>query len=130
MQIINKIIDWITTPYTIYLILRDPTISDSVKMRAVAALIIMFAYIISPIDLVPEFIPFAGWLDDIIVVPVIVALVRKITPEIDVVEKRHRAQASVRRTVFRVILAIVITLLMILLFLGLLIYLMVRLIMG
>jgi len=130
VQIINKIIDWITTPYTIYLILRDPTISDSVKMRAVAALIIMFAYIISPIDLVPEFIPFAGWLDDIIVVPVIVALVRKITPEIDVVEKRHRAQASVRRTVFRVILAIVITLLMILLFLGLLIYLMVRLIMG
>jgi uncharacterized membrane protein YkvA (DUF1232 family) len=69
MRFISQITDWLTTPYTIYLVLKDPAIPRSVKWRAVIGLAVILAYVISPFDIIPDFIPFAGWLDDIIVVP-------------------------------------------------------------
>ena len=130
MRIISKIADWVTTPYTIYLILKDPTISRSVKLRAAIGLALIFAYIISPIDIIPDFIPASGWLDDLVIVPLGLALVRKITPSIDVVEKRYRAQASVRRILLWTMLSLVVAILLGLLWVGLLIYIIVRLIAG
>ena len=121
---------WFTTPYTIYLILKDPAISRSVKLRAVIGLVLIFAYIISPIDIIPDFIPFAGWLDDLIVVPLGLALVRKITPGFEVVEKRNRAQSTVRRILLWTSLSLVVVILLGLLWLGLLVYIIVRLITG
>lgn len=130
MRIISQIVDWVTTPYTIYLILKDPAISRSVKLRAVIGLAIIFAYIISPIDIIPDFIPISGWLDDLVVVPLGLALVRKLTPGIDVVETRDRAQASVRRILLWTVFSLVVAILLGLLWLGLLIYIIVRLITG
>ncbi len=130
MRLISQIADWVATPYTIYLILKDPAISRSAKLRAVIVLAFIFAYIISPIDIIPDFIPIAGWLDDLVVVPLGLALVRKITPGIDVVEKRNRAQASVRRILLWTMFSIVVAILLVLLWLGLLIYIIVRLITG
>ena len=128
MRIISQIVDWVTTPYTIYLILKDPAISRSVKVRAVIGLVLIFAYVISPIDIIPDFIPASGWLDDLVIVPLALALVRKITPSIDVVEKRYRAQASVRRILLWTMLSLVVAILLGLLWVGLLIYIIVRLI--
>jgi uncharacterized membrane protein YkvA (DUF1232 family) len=130
MRIISQVADWVTTPYTIYLILRDPAISRSVKLRAIIGLALIFAYIISPIDIIPDFIPVSGWLDDLVVVPLGLTLVRKMTPGIDVVEKRDRAQASVRRSLLWTMLALLVAILLGLLWLGLLIYIIVRLITG
>ncbi len=130
MRIISQIADWVTTPYTIYLVLKDPAISRSVKLRAVIGLALIFAYVISPIDIIPDFIPIAGWLDDLIVVPLGLALVRKITPGIDIVEKRNRVQSSVRRIILWTLLSLVVSILLGLLWLGLLIYIIVRLITG
>ena len=130
MRIISQIADWITTPYTIYLILKDPVISRSVKLRAVIGLVIIFAYVISPIDIIPDFIPFAGWLDELIVVPLGLVLARKITPGFDIVEKRNRAQATVRWILLWTILSLLVVTLLGLLWLGLLIYIIARLITG
>jgi uncharacterized membrane protein YkvA (DUF1232 family) len=130
MRFISQITDWVTTPYTIYLILKDPAISRSVKLSAGIGLALIFAYIISPIDIIPDFIPIAGWLDDLVVVPLGLALVRKITPGIDVVERRNRAQASVRRILLWTMLSLVVAILLVLLWLGLLVYIIVRLITG
>jgi len=130
MRIISKIVDWVATPYAVYLILKDSAISRSVKLRAVILLVLIFAYVISPIDIIPDFIPLSGWLDDLVVVPLGLALVRKITPGIDVVEKRNRAQASVRRILLWTIFSFVVATLLGLLWLGLLIYIIVRLITG
>ena len=130
MRIISQIADWITTPYTIYLILKDPAITRSVKLRAVIGLTLVFAYIISPIDIIPDFIPISGWLDDLVVVPLGLALVRKITPGIDVVEKRDRAQGSVRRILLWTVLSLLVGILLGLLWLGLLVYIIVRLATG
>ena len=122
MSFISQIVDWVTTPYTIYLILKDPAIPTSVKLRAVIVLVLIFAYVISPIDLIPDFIPFAGWMDDLIVIPLGLALVRIITPGFDIVEKRNRAQATVRRILLWTILSLSVVIILGLLWIGLLIY--------
>ena len=130
MRIISKIVDWVATPYTIYLILKDPAVSRSLKLRAAIGLVLIFAYVLSPLDIIPDFIPFSGWLDDLVVVPLGLALVRKLTPGIDVVEKRDRAQASVRRILLWTMLSLLVAILLGLLWLGLLVYIIVRLITG
>ena len=47
--------------------------------RAFAAVIT--AYALSPIDLIPDFIPILGYLDDLIIVPIGIWLLLKIVPE-------------------------------------------------
>jgi uncharacterized membrane protein YkvA (DUF1232 family) len=128
MSIISKITDWVTTPYTIYLVVKDPAVSRTVKLRAVVVLVLVFLYVISPIDIIPDFIPFAGWLDDLIVVPIGLALLRKITPGFDIVERRARVQAGVRRILLWTVLSLVVAVLLGLLWLGLIIYIIVRII--
>lgn len=53
---------------------------------------ITVAYALSPIDLVPDFIPVFGYLDDVILLPMLVALTIKFIPK-DVLE-RNRKQAE------------------------------------
>lgn len=50
---------------------------------------ITVAYAFSPIDLVPDFIPVLGYLDDVILLPMLVALTIKFIPE-DVLERNRR----------------------------------------
>ncbi len=130
MKIISRITDWASTPYTIYLVLKEPGISRSVKIRAVIGLGLILAYFISPIDIVPDFIPLSGWIDDLVIVPLGLILLRKFTPGIDVIEKRNRAQRSIRRILLWTVLALLFLFIMALVWLGLLIYLIVRLVTG
>lgn len=41
----------------------------------------LIVYVISPIDLIPDFIPVLGWIDDLIILPIGLALVRGMVPE-------------------------------------------------
>lgn len=43
-------------------------------------------YALSPIDLIPDFVPVLGYLDDLIILPVLVAITIKLIPE-DIFEK-------------------------------------------
>jgi uncharacterized membrane protein YkvA (DUF1232 family) len=128
MQFISRIVDWVTTPYTVYLVLKDPAIPRPVKIRAVIVLVLIFAYVVSPVDIIPDFIPLSGWIDDLVVVPLGLAIVRKITPGIDVVEKRARAERSVKRIILWTLLGVALFFLLGLIWFGLLIYALVRLI--
>ena len=53
---------------------------------------ITVGYALSPIDLVPDFIPVLGYLDDVILLPMMVALTIKFIPA-DIIE-RNRQQAE------------------------------------
>lgn len=54
--------------------------------------VITVVYALSPIDLVPDFIPILGYLDDVILLPMLVALTIKCIPT-DIIE-RNRQQAE------------------------------------
>lgn len=52
------------------------------------------AYALSPIDLIPDFIPILGYLDDVILLPALVALTVKLIPE-DIMERSRRLSAEI-----------------------------------
>ena len=60
--------------------------------KVLAALIV--GYALSPIDLIPDFIPVLGYLDDLIIVPAGIALLIKIIPRDVLEECRSRAQSD------------------------------------
>jgi len=45
-----------------------------------AATLFAAFYLVSPIDLVPDFIPFAGWIDDLVLVPLMVSWIVRALP--------------------------------------------------
>ncbi|HEX7791626.1 MAG TPA: YkvA family protein [Afipia sp.] len=74
--------------HAVYLASRDPRVPWYAKALAVA----VAGYALSPIDLIPDFIPVLGYLDDIILVPLGVLLVVKLIPPQIMAE--HRASAA------------------------------------
>jgi len=54
---------------------------------------ITVAYALSPIDLIPDFIPVLGYLDDVIILPALVALTVKLIPQNIFAQCREEAQS-------------------------------------
>jgi len=75
--------------FTIYLAYKDPRVPWYAK--AFAACIVAYAF--SPIDLIPDFIPILGYLDDIVLIPLGIALVLKMIPKAVIKECEEKAQA-------------------------------------
>ncbi len=64
------------------------------------------AYALSPIDLIPDFIPILGYLDDLIIVPIGILLVVKLIPEPLMAEYRAMAAEQARQTSYGGMIAI------------------------
>lgn len=75
--------------YALYLACRDPR--TPWYGRALAACIVGYAF--SPIDLIPDFVPVLGYLDDLILIPLGTALLLKIIPPEVMAECRVKAAA-------------------------------------
>jgi uncharacterized membrane protein YkvA (DUF1232 family) len=60
----------------LYYALRDKRTSVVAKLPAVLSVI----YLLSPVDLIPDFIPFFGYVDDIIIVPLLLNLAIRLLP--------------------------------------------------
>ena len=73
---------------TAYFAARDPR--TPLLVRALALLVA--AYALSPIDLIPDFIPVIGYLDDLVLVPLGLALVLRWTPPEVLATARARAR--------------------------------------
>ena len=69
------------------LAVRDPR--TPLTARIIAALVV--AYALSPIDLIPDFVPVLGYLDDLIIVPLGLALVLRLVPAALMAEYRASA---------------------------------------
>jgi uncharacterized membrane protein YkvA (DUF1232 family) len=74
--------------HALYLASRDPRVPWYAKALA----IVVAGYALSPIDLIPDFIPVLGYLDDVILVPLGILLVIRLIPP-DIMAK-HRELAS------------------------------------
>jgi len=57
-----------------------------VPIYAKILIVIIIGYALSPIDLIPDFIPVLGYLDDLIILPVLILLAIKLIPK-DILEE-------------------------------------------
>ena len=71
--------------------------------------LLSFFYLASPIDLIPDFIPFFGWLDDLIIVPLLLNLAIRLLPVKVREESLSKASGSLKK--FRILTAIIVVLL-------------------
>src|SRR5215813_11941684 len=79
--------------HAIYLASRDPRVPWYAKVLALC----VAGYALSPIDLIPDFVPVLGYLDDVIIVPLgILAVVKLIPPEIMAAHRSLAAAAQGR----------------------------------
>lgn len=85
---------------------RDPQVPLIARFLAVA----VAAYALSPIDLIPDFIPIFGWLDDLIIVPIGLWAVRKLIPPAIWARCHAEAEAAMERPSSRMGLVIILVL--------------------
>ena len=76
---------------------RDPRVPWYAKALCAA----IAAYALSPIDLIPDFIPVLGYLDDVILIPVAIILVVRLVPPDLMAEFRAAADLRAERPVSR-----------------------------
>lgn len=94
--------------YALYLVVRDPRTPWFAKLLGGAVV----AYALSPIDLIPDFIPVIGYLDDLLLLPMGIWLAIKLVPAEVMQDCRARAQdgmgtaGSINRTAGVVIVII------------------------
>ncbi len=76
--------------YALYLAYRDPRTPWYARLFAAAVV----GYAFSPIDLVPDFVPVLGYLDDLVLVPLGVLLALKMIPPEVWAESREKAREA------------------------------------
>jgi uncharacterized membrane protein YkvA (DUF1232 family) len=79
--------------YAIYLASSDRRVPWYARILATVTV----AYAFSPIDLIPDFIPILGYLDDLIIVPLGIWLVIKMIPPMILAECREQATTEIER---------------------------------
>jgi uncharacterized membrane protein YkvA (DUF1232 family) len=79
-----------TEVYALYLAYNDPRTPWYARIFAVCVV----GYVCSPIDLIPDFIPILGYLDDLVLVPLGIFLVLKMIPKAVMDDYREKAKAS------------------------------------
>ncbi len=72
---------------------RDPRTPRLAKLVVLA----IIAYAISPIDLIPDFVPVLGYLDELILLPLAIRFALRLIPEHVLADARQRAPQAIRR---------------------------------
>lgn len=92
--------------HALYLAGRDPRVPWPAKLLALAIAV----YALSPIDLIPDFIPVLGYLDEIILLPLAIWLALKLIPPDILAEHRATAAAVAQQRSSRAGAALVVVL--------------------
>lgn len=92
--------------HAVWLSVRDPRVPWYAKLLG----IIVTGYALSPIDLIPDFIPVLGLLDDAILIPAGIWLMLRLIPDAIFAEHRAAAEIASHRPVSRIGAAIVVLL--------------------
>jgi uncharacterized membrane protein YkvA (DUF1232 family) len=85
----RRVAGWKREAFVLYHACRDPRTPWYAKALGIAVV----AYALSPIDLIPDFIPVIGWIDDLLLVPLGLLAVRALIPK-DVLEEYRAREAE------------------------------------
>jgi uncharacterized membrane protein YkvA (DUF1232 family) len=95
--------------HAVYLAAHDPRVPWYAKALAIA----VAGYALSPVDLIPDFIPVLGYIGDLIIVPLGIALVVSLIPNEVMAEYRTKADAAEQRPRSRGAAIIIVTIWMV-----------------
>ena len=108
MRIVEELKRWAgrlkVEVYALYLAYRDPRVP--LYARIFAACVVGYAF--SPIDLIPDMIPVLGYLDDLIVIPLGVAIAIRMIPSQVLEECREKSRSVQDRPVNRAAAVVVV----------------------
>jgi uncharacterized membrane protein YkvA (DUF1232 family) len=90
--------------YALYLACRDPRTPWYAKALAAAVV----TYALSPIDLIPDFIPVLGYLDDLVLIPLGLLLATRLVAEPVMADCRERAVAQVEHPTSRGVIFVIV----------------------
>jgi Uncharacterized conserved protein len=88
----------------VYFAARDPRTPWLARLLALG----IAAYALSPIDLIPDFIPVVGYLDDLLIVPLGLMLVLRLLPAEVRMAAQAQASAAVGRPTSRVMAVVIV----------------------
>jgi len=93
--------------YALYFAYRDPRVPW--YARFFTACVVGYAF--SPIDLIPDFIPVIGYLDDLILVPLGIKVALSMIPSNVMIECREKAQEIIRqgKPIYRIVAVIIVS---------------------
>ena len=83
--------------YTLYFAYRDPRVPWYARVFVGCVV----AYVLSPIDLIPDFIPLLGYADELLLIPLAVTAARKMIPAAVMAESRARVERMSNKPVNR-----------------------------
>jgi uncharacterized membrane protein YkvA (DUF1232 family) len=108
--VLKRIKDWARAlrrdVHALYLAARDPRTPWYAKALALA----IAAYALSPIDLIPDFIPVLGYLDEVILLPLAILLAVRLVPPHVMAEHRATAVKAEGQPVSRTAAVVVVAL--------------------
>ncbi len=90
-------------PYALYLVCRNQDVPLRAKIIAGATLAAVLGYVLSPLDILPDIHPVLGWLDDLLLAPLFIALGERLVPEAALAESRERAGKTIKKSTFAVL---------------------------
>lgn len=79
--------------YALYFACRDPRVPWYAKLFIACVV----GYAFSPVDLIPDFVPVLGYLDDLVLIPLGVTIALKIIPGTVMEEARYKAEALIQK---------------------------------
>ena len=88
----------------VYFAARDPETPWPIRLLALA----VAAYALSPVDLIPDFVPVLGYLDDLLIVPLGIALVIRLLPPGVLESARAKSAGLAKRPRSRVAAGVII----------------------
>jgi len=76
--------------YALYLAYKDPRVPLHIKI----IILLVIAYLLSPIDLIPDFIPVIGYLDDFLLITLGIPILLKMVPKEIIDEHRESTKTK------------------------------------
>jgi len=87
---------------TLFYAFKDKRTPWYAKITALSSLI----YLVSPADIIPDIIPFAGYLDDLFIVPFLVNLSTKLLPPVIKYDAELKARARGKKILWMLIIIV------------------------
>ncbi len=92
MKIFQKVQLWAIELKRCVIVLWFALKNSDTPFSAKAVGFITVAYALSPIDLIPDFVPILGYLDDIILIPIFIWMTLKLVPNGVIIQSQKQAQ--------------------------------------